>query len=39
MLAKHPDDFELVIVGKWDEQNAILDYEHTRLGIIRDLIN
>lgn len=39
MLAKHPDDFELVIVGQWDEQQALLNHDHKRLGIVRDLIN
>ena len=37
MLNQHPSDFELYIVGEWNEGDALLNTEVTRLGSVLDL--
>lgn len=37
MLNQHPSDFELFIVGQWNEADALVDFEQTRLGSVLDL--
>ena len=37
MLHKHPSDFELYIVGEWNEGDALLNTEVIRLGSVLDL--
>lgn len=37
MLHKFPSDYELYIVGDWDEQTGIIPSDELRLGSVMDL--
>lgn len=37
MFNKFPADYDLVIIGEWDEKSAITSWEKKRLGSILDL--
>jgi len=37
MLNKFPSDYELYIVGEWQETEGVIDYSKRRLGSVLDL--
>ena len=37
MLHKFPSDYELVVVGRWDETSGIISADKLRLGSVLDL--
>lgn len=37
MLHKHPSDYEIMVMGKWDESTGIVSADGERLGSVLDL--
>lgn len=37
MLHKHPSDYELMVMGSWDEATGIISVDKQRLGSVLDL--